>query len=153
MVTIDYKLSPSWNARMSEVALASADEMELRYDLLLGDIVLKVDGHDFSAKWHWVPIVDFATSLGQLPKELLSDNAIESILDFTESDATLRFKREGEVVIVSADYAPGEARVLLEEFNSAVDSFVRRVGRELCDQYPALRTNEAFRRFLPVAAS
>ncbi len=121
--------------------------------MLLADIVFDVAGHDFSPTWDRIPVVDFAASLRDIVGELSSNYEIESILDFTESDATLRFRRDGEVVTVSADYAPGEARVSFEEFKSAVGNFVRRVGRELCDQYPSLRRNEAFLRLLPVPAS
>src|SRR5258708_6528053 len=138
MITIDYRLSPSWKARAPEPELASADETALRYYLLFGDIIFEVDGHDFSAKWDWIPIVDFAASLRLTVNELAENDTADSIFDFTESDATLRFKRDKEVVTVSADYAPGEARVSFEEFKSAVGNFVRRVGRELCDQYPSL---------------
>jgi hypothetical protein len=62
-IIFDYKLSSEWNRRTQTVDLRGADEMTLRYDCFLGDVVFSVDEADFSARWDWVPVFDFALSL------------------------------------------------------------------------------------------
>jgi hypothetical protein len=149
MIVLDYQLSPSWNAKTSETDLASVDEMALRYQLLLGDVVLKANAHDFSANWGWIPVIDFAAALKHIVVELREDEVRETTFDFTESDATLRFKRAGNALLISSSYTLGEAQVPFKDFATAVDAFACRVGRELREQYPALRKNAALARFLP----
>jgi hypothetical protein len=148
MITLDYLLDTRWASRNASVDLAGADEMTLRYDVLLGDVIFIVNEADFSAKWGWVPIVDFAACLRYIVHELDERRSAEQIFEYTESDATICFKREGSEVIISANYATGEARVPLNELKTSVDSFVERVNRELCERYPALTRNEALHRLL-----
>jgi hypothetical protein len=148
MITLDYLLDTRWASRNASVDLAGADEMTLRYDVLLGDVIFIVNEADFSAKWGWVPIVDFAACLRYIVHELHEKNSPEDKFVFTESDATICFKREGSEVNVSTNYTTGEASVPLDELRTAIDSFAQRVNRELCEKYPALSRNEALRRLL-----
>ena len=149
MILLDYQLSPSWNAKSTEADLASVDEMSLRYQVLLGDVVLKVNAHDFSARWGWIPVIDFAAALKHVVGELGEHGTVETTFDFTESDAVLRFKRAGDALVISSSFAPGEAHVPLKDFAAAVDAFARRVRQELSEQYPALRQNKSFNDLLP----
>jgi hypothetical protein len=148
MLTLDYELSPSWNVTTDQTDLTSAGEMELRYNVLLGDVVFKEGSHDFSARWGWVPIIDFAASLKTIAAELGERDGSEVTFEFTESDATLRFRRKGEAVLISCSYQSGEARVPLHDFVKSTNDFTRRVARELCERYSTLARNASFSRLL-----
>src|SRR5216683_1742235 len=137
MIDIDFRVSPSWRARVDGESLATADEMAISYDVFLGDILFKVNGLDFSGRWDWIPLIDFASSLRRIVDELSADDHAVSIFEFTESDATLRFERDADSVIISAGYAIGSARVALAEFGEAVDGFLRRMIETIAQQYPA----------------
>src|SRR5438552_13405056 len=150
MITIDFLLSPAWRAKNMGVNLASADNASLRYEVLLGDIIFKTGQCDLSAKWDWIPLIDFATSLRQIVDELIEKDGTETIYEFTESDATLEFKREGSAIIVSASYAPCHATVPLVELAAAIDSFSRRILETISREFPSLLQNKILPRLLPV---
>jgi hypothetical protein len=57
------RIDPTWNHDSVEKDLSSASEEDLRYSYLLGDIDLRSGDTDLSAKWGWVPLLDFVPSL------------------------------------------------------------------------------------------
>jgi hypothetical protein len=61
-VTLDYSLSPSFSRWATGVDLAAADETTLAYDCFCGGVTFVVEGADFSARWGWVTVLDFALS-------------------------------------------------------------------------------------------
>lgn len=149
MLTLDYQLSTVWNVDATGAdRLAVADEVALRYRVLLGDIVFKGDGWDFSTNWGWVPIVDFAISMKQIADVLLEHDFAETSFEFTESSASIGFRRNGDIVLISSNYAEGEGRVPLVSLKGDIDSFVRRVVRELPERHPSLRENKLFGQLL-----
>lgn len=146
MILFDYRLSEAWSAKERIEDLTAADELALRYQLLLGDIVLKIDVCDFSAKWEWIPIVDFIASLKHIISLLAKGDVNDATFEFTESNAAIHFKREGDDILITANYVPCKAYVPLEDLRTAVNAFARRVLEELCQKFPALRQNVSFRR-------
>ena len=152
MIIFDYQLSTARNARAEQESLASADAMDamaLRYDWLLGDVIIKVGSQDLSARWGWVPILDFAASLRRIGAELAQHDGADSEFEFTESDAKIQFRGRGKNVLISATYAAGEGTVPLDEFFRAIGEFTERLVAEICREHPSLMQNEAFKRLLP----
>lgn len=84
---LDFQLSADWNAKAAHHDLAIADESTLRYDVLLGDLILQINGVDFSAPWGWIPLLDLANGLKVMCDELLTGEP-ETVFEFTESDFT-----------------------------------------------------------------
>jgi hypothetical protein len=140
-IWLDYALSPSWNTGRPD--WATVDEMTLRYDLFLGDVVFRVDDKDFSARWDWVPVLDFALALRFSVQE--ADRVGTATLDFTESDAEIRLEAMDNQVRVSANYTPDVAQVGRGELAAAADGFMCRVVRELADAHPGLDRNPTVR--------
>ena len=140
MVTLDYKLSADWNPY--ELDLRSADEMTLRYDAFPGDIVFRIDDADFSAQWGWVPILDFALALRTIVERL--DGHDRELFEFTESGATIGFRRDGGTIEISTSYASAIARAPLFELSNAVDTFIDELADALETQHPELADNEFF---------
>lgn len=142
---LDLQLSTDWNARVAHRDLATADESVLRYDVLLGDLILQINGVDFSARWGWIPLLDLACSLKDMSDEILTGEP-EAAFEFTESDAWLQFSRRGDAVEVSASYVPQqsvvEARDLCTILTSAAQEFFTRVAT----QNPGLALNPSFDR-------
>lgn len=140
MVTLDYKLSTDWNPH--ELDLRCADEMTLRYDAFPGDVVFRVDDADFSAQWGWVPILDFALALRTIAERLEGHD--RELFEFTESGATIDFRRDGGPIEISTNYAGAVARTPLFELSNAVDAFIEDLADALETRHPELATNEYF---------
>jgi len=125
MLALDYRLDPAAAARAKGVDLAAADATALRYRLFPGDIVLRGEGADFSTRWGWVQVLDFALGLQAVVQELERDG--EARFEFTESNAALLFRLENGEVAISSTYAPGRLRVPFPEFCEDVRRFAQRV--------------------------
>ncbi len=141
---LDYCFDSAWNraGNCADADLSSADDLQLRYDLFLGDILLLAGGRDFSARWGWVPILDFAVALSLAIAELR--NSGHSWVDFTENDALLRLRSEGDRVVISATYAEGTATPTLNAFLQAIRAMNARLVSDLETSYPSLTRSSAY---------
>ena len=141
---LDYQISEDWDE--SSTDLATADETDLRYFAATGDIILQEGEIDLSARWGWIPLVDFALALREIA-EALSESGKSETFEFTDSDATIRFDRKAQDVVISASYVPGEFGVPLMVFREQADDFGRRLDRELRAKRPALGLNPVYQDF------
>lgn len=139
MVALDFQLDRGWNRGLATADLAAADEMTLRYDLFLGDVVFRVDGSDFSMRGGWVPVLDFALSLQAIVEALATQP--KELFEFTESEAAIHFTRMGDQVRLEASYAQPSAEVRYVELRGAVERFLARVLDELIAAHPDLARN------------
>lgn len=122
--------------------LSRADESVLLYSSFLGDVVFAVDDTDFSARWGWIPILDFARNFFLVVKELPNESQFS--YEFTESDAAINLRMADDEVIVSATYVSGTARISYEELLSQTHAFVNRILKEFGAAYPLLKENPIF---------
>lgn len=151
MIQLDYRLDTYWNyIRDSSLDLCKADEGDLRYYALPADIIFKIDGCDFSAKG-FIPVIDFAASMHHVVKELVDNENVDTIFDFTESEATLRFQSTDGAVTISASYATGQAKVPIREFSEAVEAFSHRLVENIKQEFPSLLQNKVFLNLLDVS--
>jgi hypothetical protein len=151
MIELSYSLSSSWNERASGVDWARADETTLRYKVFLGDQLFIVNGVDFSAKWGWVPLLDFAACLVKITEELENGHS-EQVFEFTESDAQLQFNRQGDSVLITSNYSNGRATVQMSELKAAANSYAERVLSDAMSLHQGLRANPSVTRWYPCAA-
>lgn len=138
MLRLDYSLSPSWDGR-GGADLTGAEEWVLRYDCFLGDVVFMIDEMDLSARWGWVPVFDFALALNSIVDALAV--GAEEEFEFTESDASISFRRTADVVEIEASYVLGAATVGYADLRGEVKRFLRRILQGLVDQHPELGDN------------
>ncbi len=144
MVQMDYQLAPQSSEPQHRVDLATADVAQLRYDLSLGDLILRSDTCDLSAAWRWVPLRDAASGLLRISRELDSQSSGEAIFDFTENDATLTFNRTDDEVAVSASYSSCGITISKVEFAEIVNSFVSRLRRDVEESCPGIIQNSNY---------
>ena len=143
-ITLGYTLSQPLPGTPQD--LETADEGDLLYSLFLGDVIFTVGDADFSTKqWGWVPVLDLALGLHYVVGALRRGDE-EAEFDFTESESTIRFQRDGGEVFISASYAPHRAAVTLEDLEKAVALFRAKVSDDLSSAHPSLRINSAFRK-------
>ena len=141
---LDYRLSEDWDENSSD--LATADETELRYYAATGDIIIRNDQTDLSARWGWIPLIDFALSLRKIAATLTIAEGSETF-EFTESDATLRFDRHGHGMTITGSYAAGEITVSFTVFADQAKDFAQRLDAELVAKRPELKLNPVYEAF------
>lgn len=103
MIIVDYSVSPSSLATLKGSDVLRLTEDDLHYNYLLGSIEFIVEEKDFSARWNWIPIIDFAIDV----IEILNNLPIQKkdIFYFTESDAKIEFAMLSEDrVAISSNY-------------------------------------------------
>lgn len=148
MMRVDFQLSDEWRTKVTDEQIATADEAYLRYEFMPGDIILLADVCDFSARWGWIPILDFATCLRAIARELEQRPDATSSFEFTESTDSIFFARDKDVVTISASYVTCSAEVPISDFREAVADFLDRVASEAIKRFPAIATNQHFLRLL-----
>jgi hypothetical protein len=142
---LDFRLTePTTNAG----SWSHADEEDFRYRVALGDLILEIGSQNFGTNWGWVPLIDLAAGLRQIAEKLRHAGGTETF-EFTESESWLRFSRNGDRVIVTASYSPGEAQVEYSRFVHAVENLSKQLRSELLQRNSALSENPAFQRLLP----
>jgi hypothetical protein len=139
---LDYRLNED-----RETDWSSVTEEDLRYRVVLGNLVFHVGDKDFSADWGWIPMVDLAASFAEIVRKLEGGSARETF-EFTESDAWVRFERKGEKVLVSTSYGEGVGEIALHSASEAIKSFRERLRSELVRQHPQAAHNAAVRKLL-----
>jgi hypothetical protein len=141
---LDYRLSEDWDENCSD--LAAADETELRYYAVTGDIIVRNDQADLSARWGWIPLIDFALALRKITATLTIEEGRDTF-EFTESDATLRFDRHGHGMTITGSCAAGEITVSFSVFVDQAKDFARRLDAELLAKRPELKLNPVYEAF------
>ncbi len=147
-IDLSYSLSTSWNERTPDVDWARADETTLRYKALFGNQKFIVNEVDFSAKWGWVPLMDFAACLATIIKGL-EEGQLELVFEFTESDAQLQFNREDDKVLITSSYCDGKVTVSLDELGNAARLHADQLLRDAMTLHPTLKSNRSLMAWYP----
>ena len=84
-------------------------------------------------------MLDFALALQAIVASLATEP--EELFEFTESEATIGFKRVGENVRIEASYAQPPAEVGYPELRGTVERFLARLLDELIAAHPDLARN------------
>ncbi len=141
---LDYRLSEDWDENSTD--LTAAEETDLRFYVATGDIILRNDQTDLSARWGWIPLIDFALALRVITQALGVKDGCE-LFEFTESDATLQFERHGQEMTIRGSYATGEITVPFAAFTDQVEDFARRLDIELLAKRPEFKLNPVYQDF------
>lgn len=140
-IIIDYRLADPARP-CGDLQLKSATEADLRYDCFLGDIILIVGDADFSARWGWVPVLDFALCLKSVASQLEQPPYGEERFAFTESEAEIVFRRTDATLTVSASYTSAVADLAFTVFLKSVEGFLLRITRALARDFPEFSSNK-----------
>jgi hypothetical protein len=147
VMRIDYRICDKWAD--SYVNLSRAGKTELRYDVGLGDVILRFDQIHLSAKGGWIPLIDFALALDDIANRPVKEEG-PATLEFAELDAILCFDRKGSNLVISVNYIPGQIEVPLVVFREQVERFEASLRKELQERYPALARNQTFQELFAV---
>jgi hypothetical protein len=145
VLQIDYVLSDEWNDTLDPKSFEDMSEIDLRYSMALGNLILVVNGLDFSAPWGWIPMVDMAVALSDIRDALSGDQSALETFEFTENEASISFQKVGDAVQIAASYVPGKESIPFPELDERVREFRDKVFREATVRFRSLEKNEAFR--------
>jgi hypothetical protein len=143
---LDACLAPEWNRRLAEQDLGTLSEANLRYEVLLGDVVLLSSDVDLSARWGWIPLLDFVVGVIAALRRLPESR--HEVFDFTESGSELRFYHDDGAVEIRANYAAGTISISYDDLLEEATRFAVRVIRELRETAPSLDRNPNFQRMI-----
>ncbi|MBV9997560.1 MAG: hypothetical protein JO015_00445 [Verrucomicrobia bacterium] len=148
MLDLSYRLLTPYEEFPDPDDLAKATEVDFRFRVALGDLILAAPPSDFSARWGWIPLIDFAVSVREILSHLKRGGA-RSQFEFTESEATLTFVRHETGLVITASYAPGEIPIPLSSFEERLRWFEGGLRADLVKNQPALERHPVFNRLLP----
>jgi hypothetical protein len=148
MLTLSYRLVQYPEEFRDPDALANATEVDFRFRVALGDLILAAPPDDFSARWGWVPLIDFVVSVRDILNHL-KRGGIRSQFEFTESEATLTFARHEAGLVITASYAPGNIQIPLASLEERLRWFEGALRADLVKNVPALDHHPVFNRLLP----
>jgi hypothetical protein len=150
MLNLSYRLVKHLEEFGDSDDLAKATEVDFRFRVALGDLILAAPPNDFSARWGWVPLIDFVVSVREILSHL-KRGGTRSQFEFTESEATLTFARHGADLVLRANYAPGQIQIPLASLEERLRWFEGGLRADLVKTHPALDHNPVFNRLLPGA--
>ncbi|MCE2812663.1 MAG: hypothetical protein LW850_19930 [Planctomycetaceae bacterium] len=145
MIHLDFSISPEWEETIDLESLDSMDELDLRYSIILGDIVLEFGNGNANTDWGWIPLLDWAESLRLIRDELRSSISTEATFEFTESNSTIRFRRSNDIVSIEASYVEAIGECSFDSFSREVDRVRHAVFHAARDRYPSLGNNVAYK--------
>jgi hypothetical protein len=143
MLKVSYQLAAGRNDLSEEKQLFGVSEVDFRFRFALGDLILASGPVDLSARWGWVPLIDFVMSAREI-LSLLEQRQAQAEFEFTESEATLAFTRQGADLIIRASYAEGEIKTSLSMFAEQLQEFERSLRLELEKRQPLLAHHAVF---------
>jgi hypothetical protein len=121
---------------------SSVSELDLRYDYFCGDIEMRVGAVDFSARWGWVPILDFLASLTFALAAVRQNE--RAIIDFTENEDEILLVNDGDGLHISASHVTANAVCDFNDFEEAANLFARHAFDEISNLDPELASTVAF---------
>lgn len=128
--------------------VATANEMALRYNLFLGSLTFKKGFKTISIDWDWIPLLDFAICLLVICSSLLKKIQGEEEFEFTESDAKIVFKKNGQYVEVFTTFSNEILEMNFEDFQKAVRRFFKDLIFDILAKNEELRKNQVFLKYL-----
>jgi hypothetical protein len=147
MLDLSYRLVKPLEEFRDPDDLAKATELDFRFRVALGDLILAAPPNDFSARWGWIPLIDFVVSVREILNHL-KRGGTHSQFEFTESEATLTFARHETDLVITASYAPGQIRIPLSSFEERLRWFEGGLRADLVKNLPALDRHPVFNRLL-----
>jgi hypothetical protein len=118
MFWIEYKIIHEQFAGLEKIS----DE-EIRYNFLLGNLILISPDAIIEMKWEWIPLLDFAYCLKNIVNNLKTDNTFKEYFEFTENAETLEFSMQKERLKIVASFSSVIIETTLADFEDAVYDF------------------------------
>jgi len=123
----------------------------LRYELFLGSLWFEKDDKEISMDWEWIPLLDFALYMHTLCEDLEKQTKREDIFEFTESDATITFRREEDSCEILTSFSDTSLVMSFAELKKSAQLFCKKVIADILVKNKELKNNRVFKRELKKA--
>jgi hypothetical protein len=143
MFTISYTLH-----KETVIEDGQVNEEMLRYNFFQGSVILQNDTSKMVFDWNWIPLLDFSFCLLDISNSLAKKEKAEEEFEFTESNDTIRFRREGELINVTTSYFDEALSINFKDFQKEVARFYKDIIFDILIKNPALKENLIFARYL-----
>lgn len=98
-------------------------EEEIRYNFLLGNLILFSPNTRIEMEWEWIPLLDFAYGLKEIVSNLKNNDYSKEYFEFTENAETLEFSRQKESLKIVATFSSVVIETTLKSFEKAIYDF------------------------------
>ena len=131
--------------------ITKADESDLRYNLFLGNLVLKTQSQSIIIDWDWIPLLDFAFCLLTISNNLSAKMRAEEEFEFTESDAKIYFQKNNDKIKIVVSFSDKQLEISFEEFKTGVHEFYKNLVFEIITKDKEIKNNILFLEYLKEA--
>lgn len=128
--------------------VAQADEVDLRYNLFLGSLILKTSINSVVIDWDWVPLIDFSICLLAICNVLFEKEQGEEEMEFTESDSRLFFQKNGDRIRIATSFSDENLEMSFEEFQRGVKQFYKDLIFDIVEKKEEIKNNATFTEYL-----
>ena len=118
MFRIEYKI-----IQEQFIGIERMSDEEIRYNFLLGNLILFSPGTRIEMDWEWIPLLDFAYCLKEIVSNLKTNDYSKEYFEFTENAETLSFSRQREGLKIVASFSSTVIETTLIDFEKAVHDF------------------------------
>jgi len=126
---------------------AGIAETDLRYKYFSSNVEMIVGGVVFVSKQNFVTLVDLALSFRSVVERISSGE--DAAFGFTENDDVIRFRQNGESVLVSSSSGLGEVSISRENLLFGLSNFIQSAYIRLIEECPGLDRNPVILRIEP----
>lgn len=96
---------------------------EIRYNFLLGNVILFSPNSRIEMEWEWIPLLDFAYCLKEIVNNLKNKDDSKEYFEFTENTEKLEFSRHNLNIKIIASFSPIVIETTLLSFEKSVYDF------------------------------
>lgn len=139
------KIDTSFYEKLEVSDIRDIENMELRYDLFMGDVFLKSDTGEIKLNSGWLPLLDFAYALLHLYIDLInSGECNKQVFEFTDTDGEIYFERIGNSTKISTSYSNEKLDTDINSFRIEIRKFFVEVTDRIKLEFPEIMENEHF---------
>ena len=142
-VQIDFHIAnhPHLGYRKEDhIDLEHASVTDIQQGAFMGNAILRMPGADFSTVDGWRGLIEWCLRLDSLVRELES-GAPTTTMSEPDSDAYLKFRRQGPRLEVTSTRVGGTGVVVVEEFLDEVNRFLGRTIAWIETEHPTALLN------------
>jgi hypothetical protein len=139
MFKIEYQFTDN------QSGIKNIDDLALRYELFLGSLTFEKGDKKIAMNWKWIPLVDFVICMQYVCSQLNDLETGDNVFEFTESDATITFHKEGNQLKINPSFSDVSLTMNFTEFHAAVMIFSKNVIVDIFATNKELQDNKEFK--------
>lgn len=145
MLKIEYKMNQRFDDYTITPDIASCmGESDFQYDVFTGNVIIQDANLTLDIDWEWVTLLAFSLTIIQVCKNMANSDHKEKSLRFTENEATIKFIRRGQSLLINPDFQNITLESTFDEFVKETRNSSIKLMSEIMQTYPFLLKNKVF---------